>query len=71
MTDDSHYELIHIWGSHLGRLYFKTLKPFDIKGLHGVVEGMRWVLPPLSNSWIIFILWLYIALNRIPNIDCY
>ena len=32
---------------------------------------MSWVLPPLSNSWIIFILRLYIALNRTPNIDCY
>ena len=27
--------------------------------------------PPLSNSWIIIIVWLYIALNRILNIDCY
>ena len=71
MTDDSHYELIHTWGGHLGRPYFKTLKPFDIKGLHGVVEGMRWALAALSNSWIIIILWLYIALNRTPNIDCY
>ena len=26
---------------------------------------------PLSNSWIIIIMWLYIALNRTPNIDCY
>ena len=25
----------------------------------------------LSNSWIIIIIWLYIALNRTPNIDCY
>ena len=25
----------------------------------------------LSNSWIIHIIWLYIALNRTPNIDCY
>ena len=36
---------------------------------------VRWlmfsVLPPLSNSWIRIILWLYIALNRTPNIDCY
>ena len=32
---------------------------------------MCWVLPPLSNSWIISIIWLYIALNRTPNIDCY
>ena len=26
---------------------------------------------PLSNSWIINIIWLYIALNRTPSIDCY
>ena len=26
---------------------------------------------PLSNSWIIVIIWLYIALSRTPNIDCY
>ena len=25
----------------------------------------------LSNSWIITIIWWYIALNRTPNIDCY
>ena len=31
---------------------------------------ISWVLPPLSNSWIIHILWLYIALNRTPTIDC-
>ena len=30
-----------------------------------------WILPPLSNSWIIDIIWLHIALNRTPNIDCY
>ena len=30
-----------------------------------------WVLPPLSNSWIISIIWLYIALNRTLNRDCY
>ena len=30
-----------------------------------------WVLPPLSNSWIIVIIWLYVALNGTPNIDCY
>ena len=33
--------------------------------------SLAWVLPPLSNSWIIFIVWLYIALNKTPNIDCY
>ena len=33
--------------------------------------GFGWVLPPLSNSWIITIIWLYIALTRTPNIDCY
>ena len=25
----------------------------------------------LSNSWILFIIWLFRALNRTPNIDCY
>ena len=25
----------------------------------------------VSNSWIISIIWLYIALKRTPNIDCY
>ena len=30
-----------------------------------------WVLSPLSNSWIIIIIWLYIALSRTPNIDSY
>ena len=30
-----------------------------------------WVLPPPpSNSWIMSIIWLYIALNRTPSIDC-
>ena len=34
------------------------------------VQG--WVLPPLSNSWMILsMIWLYIALNRTPSIDCY
>ena len=27
--------------------------------------------PPLSNSWIMNILWLHIALNRTLNIDGY
>ena len=32
---------------------------------------MIWVLPPLSDRRIISMIWLYIALNRTPNIDCY
>ena len=27
--------------------------------------------PPLGNSWRIIVIWLYIALTRTPNIDCY
>ena len=34
-------------------------------------KDLGWVLPPLSSSWIIIIIWFYIALNRTPNIDCY
>ena len=30
---------------------------------------MTWVLPFLSNSWIRIMVWLYIVLNRTPNID--
>ena len=29
-----------------------------------------WILLPLSNSWIIFIVWLHIAIHRSPNINC-
>ena len=29
------------------------------------------VLPPLTNSWIIIIIGLYVALDMTPNIDCY
>ena len=36
-----------------------------------VLKSTRWVLPRLSNSWITSIIWLYIALNRTRNIDCY
>ena len=32
--------------------------------------GLGSVRPPLSNSWIVTLIWLYIALNRTPNIDC-
>ena len=35
------------------------------------LEGLGWVLRPPSNSWIIIVIGLYIALNRTPNIDCY
>ena len=34
-------------------------------------QGVRLGTAPLGNSWIISIMWLYIALNRTPNIDCY
>ena len=30
-----------------------------------------WVLPPLTNSWIILLTWINTALNRTPNMDCY
>ena len=40
----------------------------DPKGFR--VLGFR-VLSPLSSSWLINIIWLYMALHRTPNIDCY
>ena len=33
--------------------------------------GFRLGTAPLRKNWIISILWLYIALNRTPNLDCY
>ena len=38
-------------------------------GVSYIVLGS--VLPSLSNSWILIIIGLYIALNRTPNIDFY
>ena len=29
-----------------------------------------WVRPPFINSWIMFVIWFYIALNMTPMIDC-
>ena len=40
-------------------------------GIQTYLNPKPWVLHPLSNSWIKMITWLYIALNRTPNIDCY
>ena len=34
-------------------------------------SGRDTYMPPVTNSWITSIIWLYIALNRTPNIDCY
>ena len=40
-------------------------------GFSGLCFGFKLGTAPLSNSWIIIIIWLYIALKRTPNIDCY
>ena len=37
----------------------------------GLRFEIQYCPPPLSNSWILSIMGLYIALNRTPNIDCY
>ena len=33
--------------------------------------GSRFSTAPLSNSWIMIIIWFYKALNRTPSMDCY
>ena len=39
-----------------------------IRGPREVMVGvLPWVLPPLSNSWITVIIWLYLALSRTPS----
>ena len=35
------------------------------------MSGFRLGTAPLSNSWLVNITWLYIALDRTPNIYCY
>ena len=54
----------------------ETLKPRDLASWDSKRPmlkplGLGSVLPPLSNTWIVFLIWLYIALRRTPNIDCY
>ena len=41
------------------------------KNMENHMGIISWVLPPLSNSWIIFIISFYIAFNRTLSIDCY
>ena len=73
--------------AHVNQLHGKNADPSLIHPipLIGIIVGILilraegayyswvyiWVLPPFSHSWIIIIIWLYIALNRTPNIDCY
>ena len=40
-------------------------------GSRAGLSPINWVLPPLSNSWIMNIMWVYIALSRTPTINCY
>ena len=39
--------------------------------MFGAHKGFDWILPPLSNSWVIFRIWIYKALNSSPIVDCY
>ena len=32
--------------------------------------GISWVLYPFRSSWIIIVIWLFIALSMTPDIDC-
>ena len=41
------------------------------RAIHKMMYTLGTALPPLSNSRIISKIWLFIALNRTPNIDCY
>ena len=55
-----------------GAVRVGTTQALSIVGLEGLgMEDVGWVLPPLSNSWVMIIVWVYIALSRTPNIDCY
>ena len=60
------------WGfcTRLGHEFCDVqVHPEDFLGFEG--QGLGWILPPPIDSWIMIIIWLYIAFNRTPNIDCY
>ena len=60
-------------GAHLGDLVVSRVI-IRITGVSNWFLGLisiLWVLPPLTNTWIIKILWLYVALYRTPHINCY
>ena len=64
------------FGRSQARAMATTRRSSDVKNLFlsrkvQIFKRALWVLPPLSNSWIITIIWLFIALTRTPNIDCY
>ena len=41
------------------------------QGHYHNILGFRLDTAPPTNSWILIIIGLYIALNRTPNINCY
>ena len=45
-------------------------RDLEFKALEYRVDGIGWVLPPLCNSWIIYLYNSYIALNMTFNMDC-
>ena len=58
--------------------FFAVVEAFSLQGSLGLPEfrvlgpwPTVWVVPPVSNSWIITKMWVYVALNRTHNIDCY
>ena len=52
-------------GGLVGRLAMATAGPGVLVCLTG------WVLPHLSNSWKIVIIWSYASLHGTPNLDYY
>ena len=58
-----------MWSGGTGQRGMKVLQ--NPKQAPMPFSTIPWILPPLSNSWIINMIWLYIVLNRTPNVDCY
>ena len=42
-----------------------------VETLNDLIGELSNMYPTFSNSWIIFIIWSYIAHSRSPNMDCY
>ena len=79
MTKGSRFKVgksLKAWGPCLEVLlteitvFGSIFDPASILATAQLTMTIHSVLPPCSNSWIIFIIKLYTALNRTPNIDC-
>ena len=52
------------------KLKITTVFPMTVTTMAIMISITSWVMPPLINSWIAFIIYLYRTHNMAPIIDC-